>query len=118
MSKLTLAIMYDLFCPTPKLEMKGVKPRYINNFCLAYDSENPDKDLFDAERCTGKLGAYDKMHDYNESTGVGSAKKGNLTTGMRRYSRTVDRKPAEHRAFNDRDERQDYLIISNKVMSV
>ena len=113
-----VTITYQVLCPTPKPPIKGVQPRDINNFWMAFDPEDPDQGLFDRARYNGAFASYDKMHGYYASTGGGGAKAANLTTRMRRYPRKVDGKPAEHIALNDKDGKEGYLITPDKVMSV
>ncbi|TWT67382.1 DUF6250 domain-containing protein [Allorhodopirellula solitaria] len=112
-----VVITYEVICPTPQPEMKGVQPRDINNFWMATDPSNVATGLFDADRYTGKFSSYDKIHGYYASTGGGGA-IANRTTRMRRYPREVEGKPEAHLALKDKDERPGYLITPDKVMKI
>ena len=112
-----VTITYDVLCPTPNPEIKGVQPRDINNFWMASDTLDPDKGLFDSTRYRGKFNYYDKILGYYASTGGGGA-IANRTTRMRRYPREVDGKSTEHLALKDKDEKPGYLITPDKVMSI
>jgi hypothetical protein len=81
---------------------------------MATDPDDPERGLFDSERYTGQFSSYDKMHGYYASTGG----RDNQTTRMRRYPRETLGEPVEHVALNDKDEKPDYLITPDKVMTV
>lgn len=112
-----IAITYDVLCPTPDPAVKGLQPRDINNFWLAFDPEDPEQGIFDSQRYTGMFGSYDKMHGYYASTGGGGA-VANLTTRMRRYPREANGEPVEHIALNDKDGKPGYLITPDKLTRV
>jgi len=113
-----VTITYDMICPTHQPQIKGVRPRDINNFWMASDPQDAKEGLFDQARYNGAFGTYDKMHGYYASTGGGGAKIANRTTRMRRYPRAIGGKPAAHIALNDKDGKAGYLITPDKLMSV
>lgn len=119
--KTRVAITYDVLCPTPNPETKGVRPRDINNFWMCSDPDVPDdfssaSGLFDGQRYTGAFKSYDKMHGYYASTGGGPADR--PTTRMRRYPREVNGKPTEHIALTDKDGRSGYLLTPDKSTKI
>lgn len=109
-----VTITYEVLCPETQPAIKGLHPRDINNFWMASDLSDPENGLFDSTRYTGAFGSYDKMQAYYASTGGRS----NQTTRMRRYPREADGVPTAHLALNDKDEKADYLITPDKVMTV
>lgn len=112
-----VAINYNVLCPTPGSETRGLQPRDINNFWMATDPLDHDQGLFDSSRYTGKFSSYDRIHGYYASTG-GGGPISNRTTRMRRYPRDVNGKPAKHLALTDKDGKPGYLITPDKVMAI
>ena len=107
-----IAVVYQVKCPTGRINGDTIQARDINNFWHCSDPGNAEK-LFDSELYNGGFGSYSKMQGYYASTGGGAA-EGNHTTRFRRYPREVDGQPVPHIALNDRDDQDGYLITPGK----
>ncbi|MDF7823624.1 DUF6250 domain-containing protein [Pontiellaceae bacterium B12227] len=103
-----IAVVYQVKCPTERVNGDTVQARDINNFWHCSHPGDAEK-LFDSELYNGGFGSYSKQQGYYASTG-GGAHEGNHTTRFRRYPREVDGKPFKHIALNDRDDQEGYLI--------
>lgn len=109
-----IAINYDVLCPTPGPETKGIVPRDLNQFWMASDPSGSEQGLFDSALYTGGFGSYHKIHCYYASSGG----RNNRTTRMRRYPREADGKPVDHIALDDKDEQPGYMITPDQLMTV
>ena len=104
--KTRTVITYDVVCPQPEKNVKGVEPKDINNFWLASDPIDPENGLFDSDHYNGSFPTYNRMNGYYASTGGGR----NTTTRFRRYPREKDESPLPHIALKDHDGDQAFMI--------
>ena len=109
--KTRVAMTYEVICPGAKDSDKGMQASDLNCFWMAND---PEGQLFDRKKFSGKFSDYDGMTSYYASTGGGR----NTTTRMRRYPREVGGKPVEHLALMARDGKPGFLIKPDRVMKV
>ncbi len=109
--KTRVAMTYEVICPGAKDSDKGMQASDLNCFWIAND---PEGQLFDRKKFSGKFSDYDGMIGYYASTGGGR----NTTTRMRRYPRELDGKPVEHLALTARDGKPGFLIKPDRVMKV
>ncbi len=109
--KTRVAMTYEVICPGAKDSDKGMQASDLNCFWMAND---PEGQLFDRKKFSGKFSDYDGMIGYYASTGGGR----NTTTRMRRYPRELDGKPVEHLALTARDGKPGFLIKPDRVMKV
>ncbi len=111
-------ITYRIICPSAFNSGNDIVPRDINQFWMANDPEISDPNspggLFDVAKYKGVFGSYDELHGYYASTGGGNSEEYNRTVRFRRYPRKNDGKPTAHVALNDKDDRQDYLIVPDR----
>lgn len=112
--KTRLSISYEVICPEPTDEMRGIAVKDVNNFWLASDVEDKEGGLFDDDRYSGNFSSYDKMNGYYASSGGGK----NTTTRMRRYPRKREGKPVSHIALTERDGQEEFLLTPGKLMKV
>ncbi|MEI6892384.1 MAG: DUF6250 domain-containing protein [Pontiella sp.] len=113
-----IAIVYQVKCPTERIDNDTIMARDINNFWHSSDPREFDAILTSTDsNYHGGFVSYHEMLGYYASTG-GGAHIGNKTTRFRRYPRWIDGKDVPHLSLNDQDGNPEHLIQPGKWHTV